>query len=170
MNKNAKPDHEDLVRVYSHLANGLQSVFDKKNRQYGNSFMDYGRVSLYLDMKRKWLRYKSCFKESDDSVSTDFDKVSQITPSLIDLANYSMLAILRELGQQIDCEINKLKMKSVSGEIRTDLLICSVKLLTDSWLAEESSIDLSDIVTRSLQQVLQVKSVNYDTMEDEYDL
>ncbi len=89
----------NIVRnLYGKVIDSATTLFLKKNSEYGCAFMKYSRLSLYIDLKRKWLRFNNLFEEDENKIEfTGEDKKHILVSSLIDLLNYCAIFIVREL-------------------------------------------------------------------------
>lgn len=77
---------------FSDITNQLETIYDQKNHDYGNSFDksldEFGLVSSAIRMSDKLNRFKSLIK-TDGLV-----KDESVDDTLLDLANYAILTYL----------------------------------------------------------------------------
>ena len=64
-------------------------LFKKKNEDYGNAFEDYGLIGILVRMNDKIRRMQSITQSSVSLIKTE-----SLRDTLIDLQNYSTLAII----------------------------------------------------------------------------
>lgn len=85
-------NQEEDIKTYDKIAESMRDIYVRKNSDYGSSITDtynkYGLVSFLVKMQDKINRVSTLIKK--DSMVKD----EKIEDSLMDLANYSMLAII----------------------------------------------------------------------------
>lgn len=93
-----KWDSNFVRDLYGKVIDSATTLFLKKNAEYGCAFMKYSRLSLYIDLKRKWLRFNNLFNEDENKIEfIGENKKHILVSSLIDLLNYCAIFIVREL-------------------------------------------------------------------------
>lgn len=93
---------------FKQITNEMEELYEIKNKNYGNSFSqqyaEYGLTSVCIRLEDKLRRLKSLNKQLIDSQNgiTDINVQDEsIRDTLIDLANYSVLAIIElDKGQK----------------------------------------------------------------------
>lgn len=96
----------EAIDVFKSITGEMTRLFEIKNKNYGNSFSkqfeEYGLTSVCIRLEDKLNRLKSLNKQLQDSqngiTDVNIDDES-IKDTLIDLANYSVLAIM-ELNKE----------------------------------------------------------------------
>ena len=74
----------------------MYDLFVKKNRDYGDGFVKQKLSGAFFDMKRKWTRLKTIFKEGEISNLEEVNVGEEtVIDTLIDLANYCVLTCIR---------------------------------------------------------------------------
>lgn len=85
-------------KLHQELINELHDLYIRKNKDYGNSvhdtFKKYGLTAFLVRMEDKMNRLRTLSRQ-DAQVSDE-----KIEDTLMDLANYALLAII-ELKQQV---------------------------------------------------------------------
>ena len=91
----------EAIDVFKSITGEMTRLFEIKNKNYGNSFSkqfeEYGLTSVCIRLEDKLNRLKSLNKQLQDSQNgiTDVNMDDEsIKDTLIDLANYSVLAIM----------------------------------------------------------------------------
>ena len=64
----------------------MYEIFSKKNKDYGDHFVNYSTEGAYMDLLRKWRRIETVFKNGETNVDDE-----TLKDTLIDLANYCIL-------------------------------------------------------------------------------
>ena len=89
----------DKIEQFKNLTKEMQELCERKNKDYGNSANDtykkYGMVSYLVRMEDKINRIRNLVLKGDQQV-----KDESIRDTLIDLANYSLLAIIDMENEQ----------------------------------------------------------------------
>lgn len=85
----------DLQKFQNIQQEGYE-LFKQKNKDYGDSYKDYGFLGILVRMNDKINRYISINKNNISMVNTE-----NLKDTLIDLHNYSTMAIM-ELNENID--------------------------------------------------------------------
>lgn len=88
---------ENKIELHQQILNNMHELYIKKNHDYGDSVHDtyekYGLVSFLVRMEDKLNRVRTLSK--DDVKITDVKvKDEKIEDTLLDLANYSILALM----------------------------------------------------------------------------
>lgn len=118
----------DLIELHADILNTLHNLYVDKNHDYGNSVHDtykkYGLVSFLVRMEDKLNRVRtlsrSSVKESDVRVQDE-----KIEDTLLDLANYAILAVM-------ELRLNT-KSNIKNNEICTDIHLNAVKEILDQY-------------------------------------
>ena len=101
----------DRITQYKAVQNEAFNLFQKKNKDYGDSFANFGPIGVIVRMGDKINRLSNI---TNSSVS--FVKTESIRDTLIDLHNYSAMAIML-----MDESKAKKKQKNTSNNPFTDL-------------------------------------------------
>jgi len=112
-----KPIKMNVNEIHGKISHAVHQLFEIKNDQYGNAFMKYGRIGLFIDTLRKYERYKNCFDIDDDSIFLDHESKDNIIPSLTDLANYAIMGIVVEIKRMIEGKSEEEAQKIVDNII-----------------------------------------------------
>lgn len=95
----------DRVEVHKELLDNMHDIYVKKNHDYGDSVHEtyerYGMTSFLVRMEDKMNRIRTLDKAEDIKVTDE-----QMEDTLLDLANYAILAIIelkRGKARQLDC-------------------------------------------------------------------
>lgn len=91
----------------------IRKLYKKKNAQYGDAYKVFGRVSLFQDMKRKWYRLQNFFKEEENSISFDMKNLPLLIPTLVDLANYSIMFAEREAEKLSEEQLGLINLRAL---------------------------------------------------------
>ena len=99
---NIMPDKKEkqakcVKQIFAKVMSMMQNTFSKKNEDYGCAFMERGRASVLIDMTRKFLRLQAQIEEKENSISYVGNEKT-LLPTLIDIANYAMIAAIREFS------------------------------------------------------------------------
>ena len=100
----------DRITQYQAVQNEAFNLFQKKNQDYGDSFANFGPIGVIVRMGDKINRLSSVTNSSISLVKTE-----SIRDTLIDLHNYSAMAIML-----IDESKAKEKQKNTSNALFTD--------------------------------------------------
>lgn len=100
---NAETYNDKLVREHKELTTYLSSLYELKNKKYGDSFgksiRKRGFVSAIVRMEDKWNRLDNLVTMKEDGSDTD----ESLQDTLLDLANYCLMTVM---------ELNHTKEKS----------------------------------------------------------
>lgn len=81
------------VRRFAELCIAMTQTYDRKNKDYGNSFsrsvQRYGKIAALTRMSDKWNRLENLMLNEDAKV-----KDESITDTLIDLASYALMTAM----------------------------------------------------------------------------
>ena len=93
---------EEKIEVHKELLDGLHNLYITKNRDYGDSVHDtyekYGLVSFLVRLEDKLNRARTLSKQA--AVVQD----EKIEDTLMDMANYAILAVIELKGDRINNE------------------------------------------------------------------
>ncbi len=85
---------EQKVRMHKEIIDSMHDLYERKNKDYGDSVHDtyekYGMTSFLVRMEDKLNRVRTL--TADDTIALVSDE--KIEDTLIDLANYAVLAII----------------------------------------------------------------------------
>lgn len=99
----AETYNDKLVREHKELTTYLSSLYELKNKKYGDSFgksiRKRGFVSAIVRMEDKWNRLDNLVTMKEDGSDTD----ESLQDTLLDLANYCLMTVM---------ELNHAKEKS----------------------------------------------------------
>lgn len=91
LSKNAQ--HEMRLEEHQKICDYLHDLYDRKNRDYGSSVTDtfnkYGLVSFLVRLEDKLNRVRSLTQNGEAKVLDE-----KIEDTLMDMANYAMLAVI----------------------------------------------------------------------------
>ena len=109
----------DKVKVHKELLDNMHDVYVRKNHDYGDSVHEtyerYGMTSFLVRMEDKMNRIRTLDEAEDIKV-----KDEKMEDTLLDLANYAILAII-ELKRDKAQQLNKKKKKNAvwrSNEVK----------------------------------------------------
>lgn len=89
---------EEKIEVHKELLDSLHNLYIAKNRDYGDSVHDtyekYGLVSFLVRLEDKLNRARTLSKQ--DAVVQD----EKIEDTLMDMANYAILAVIELKGER----------------------------------------------------------------------
>jgi len=77
------------LNQYNAVHKEARELFELKNKDYGDSFANYGTVGVLMRMKDKLNRYQSITRNGVTLVDDE-----QLRDTLIDLHNYSAMAVM----------------------------------------------------------------------------
>lgn len=77
------------LNQYMKVHKEARDLFELKNKDYGDSFANYGTVGVLMRMKDKLNRYQSITRNGVTLVNDE-----QLRDTLIDLHNYSAMAVM----------------------------------------------------------------------------
>lgn len=93
---------EEKIEVHKELLDGLHNLYITKNRDYGDSVHDtyekYGLVSFLVRLEDKLNRARTLSKQA--AVVQD----EKIEDTLMDMANYAILAVIELKGDRTNNE------------------------------------------------------------------
>lgn len=93
---------EEKIEAHQELLDGLHNLYITKNRDYGDSVHDtyekYGLVSFLVRLEDKLNRARTLSKQA--AVVQD----EKIEDTLLDMANYALLAVLELKGDRTNNE------------------------------------------------------------------
>lgn len=93
---------EEKIEVHKELLDGLHNLYITKNRDYGDSVHDtyekYGLVSFLVRLEDKLNRARTLSKQA--AVVQD----EKIEDTLMDMANYAILAVIELKGERTNNE------------------------------------------------------------------
>lgn len=93
---------EEKIEAHKELLDGLHNLYVTKNRDYGDSVHDtyekYGLVSFLVRLEDKLNRARTLSKQA--AVVQD----EKIEDTLLDMANYAVLAVLELKGERTNNE------------------------------------------------------------------
>lgn len=91
---NAETYNDKLVREHKELTTYLSSLYELKNKKYGDSFgksiRKRGLVSAIVRMEDKWNRLDNLATNKEDGSDTD----ESLQDTLLDLANYCIMTVM----------------------------------------------------------------------------
>lgn len=122
------------IDVHKKLLDDMHDLYIKKNADYGNSVHDtyekYGLVSFLVRMEDKLNRVRNLNK---DNVKISDAKVQdeKIEDTLMDLANYAILAIMELKREKSFFKTENAKYDTYQEEINNQDIIDSVKYFMD---------------------------------------
>jgi hypothetical protein len=122
------------IDVHKKLLDDMHDLYIKKNADYGNSVHDtyekYGLVSFLVRMEDKLNRVRNLNK---DNVKISDAKVQdeKIEDTLMDLANYAILAIMELKREKSFFKTENVKYNTYQEEINNQDIIDSVKYFMD---------------------------------------
>ena len=95
---------EDKIELHSKLLDNLHNLYVTKNRDYGDSVHDtyekYGLVSFLVRLEDKLNRARGLSKR--DALVLD----EKIEDTLLDMANYAILAVIELRADQKEMTLN----------------------------------------------------------------
>lgn len=98
---NTETYNDKLVREHKELTTYLSSLYELKNKKYGDSFgrsiRKRGLVSAIVRMEDKWNRLDNLVTNHEDGSDTD----ESLQDTLLDLANYCIMTVM-ELNHMED--------------------------------------------------------------------
>lgn len=104
---NAETYNEKLVREHKELTTYLSSLYELKNKKYGDSFgksiRKRGLVSAVVRMEDKWNRLDNLATNKEDGSDTD----ESLQDTLLDLANYCLMTVMEINHAKEHCSHDK---------------------------------------------------------------
>lgn len=118
------------IDVHKKLLDDMHDLYIKKNADYGNSVHDtyekYGLVSFLVRMEDKLNRVRNLNKDNV-KISDAKVKDEKIEDTLMDLANYAILAIMELKRENSFFKTENVKYNTYQEEINNQDIIDSVK-------------------------------------------
>lgn len=122
------------IDVHKKLLDDMHDLYIKKNADYGNSVHDtyekYGLVSFLVRMEDKLNRVRNLNKDNV-KISDVKVKDEKIEDTLMDLANYAILAIMELKREKSFFKTENVKYNTYQEEINNQDIIDSVKYFMD---------------------------------------
>ena len=122
------------IDVHKKLLDDMHDLYIKKNADYGNSVHDtyekYGFVSFLVRMEDKLNRVRNLNKDNV-KISDAKVKDEKIEDTLMDLANYAILAIMELKRENSFFKTENVKYNTYQEEINNQDIIDSVKYFMD---------------------------------------
>ena len=122
------------IDVHKKLLDDMHDLYIKKNADYGNSVHDtyekYGLVSFLVRMEDKLNRVRNLNKDNV-KISDAKVKDEKIEDTLMDLANYAILAIMELKREKSFFKTENVKYDTYQEEINDQDVIDSVKYFMD---------------------------------------
>ena len=122
------------IDVHKKLLDDMHDLYIKKNADYGNSVHDtyekYGLVSFLVRMEDKLNRVRNLNKDNV-KISDVKVKDEKIEDTLMDLANYAILAIMELKRENSFFKTENVKYNTYQEEINNQDIIDSVKYCID---------------------------------------
>lgn len=122
------------IDVHKKLLDDMHDLYIKKNADYGNSVHDtyekYGLVSFLVRMEDKLNRVRNLNKDNV-KISDAKVKDEKIEDTLMDLANYAILAIMELKRENSFFKTENVKYNTYQEEINNQDIIDSVKYFMD---------------------------------------
>ena len=101
---NAETYNDKLVREHKELTTYLSSLYELKNKKYGDSFgksiRKRGLVSAIVRMEDKWNRLDNLVTSKEDGSDTD----ESLQDTLLDLANYCLMTVMELNHTKENCK------------------------------------------------------------------
>lgn len=94
--KEDKKDDLSVIDTYEAITEAIKEVFINKNQEYGSIFLKFNRPLMRNEIKRKWERYETLFRDNDNTTEM-VGSPDIIVPTMVDLANYAIMTILNEI-------------------------------------------------------------------------
>ena len=105
-------NYEQEIEYFKKLTMQMAETFARKRNDYGNSTEDtlhrYGRVSLLVRMRDKLNRLDNLLLNKDNSRRVMDENIND---TLLDLANYAIIAILELTKDEMELKRNELNGK-----------------------------------------------------------
>ena len=80
-----------LFNKYEEIQDKTLKIFEKKNADYGDSFVIYGTIGVLIRMGDKFLRIQSLIKNPDYNGNVIDESIKD---TLLDLVNYAAMAVM----------------------------------------------------------------------------
>ena len=89
----------DLIKEHLQVCDLLNTIYQQKNKAYGNSFGDtyreFGNISALTRMSDKWNRIKNLSLNNIDKMNDE-----SLVDSCMDLANYLIMYVMEIQGDR----------------------------------------------------------------------
>lgn len=125
---------ENKIELHQQILNNMHELYIKKNHDYGDSVHDtyekYGLVSFLVRMEDKLNRVRNLNKDNV-KISDAKVKDEKIEDTLMDLANYAILAIMELKRENSFFKTENVKYNTYQEEINNQDIIDSVKYFMD---------------------------------------
>ena len=102
-------DNYNRVQKFEQITNEMFDLYKRKNADYGNSvaktFDEYGLVSFLVRIEDKLNRVSTLTKKSSTEQQVKDEKIED---TLLDLANYSIMALIEldRVKSELTCEMS----------------------------------------------------------------
>ena len=102
-------DNYNRVQKFEQITNEMFDLYKRKNADYGNSvaktFDEYGLVSFLVRIEDKLNRVSTLTKKSSTEQQVKDEKIGD---TLLDLANYSIMALIEldRVKSELTCEMS----------------------------------------------------------------
>ena len=102
-------DNYNRVQKFEQITNEMFDLYKRKNADYGNSvaktFDEYGLVSFLVRIEDKLNRVSTLAKKSSTEQQVKDEKIED---TLLDLANYSIMALIEldRVKSELTCEMS----------------------------------------------------------------
>ncbi len=106
---------------YQHIATKAKELFMKKNADYGDAFATYGIVGVLVRMGDKIARLKTFTKVSEFKV-----KDESVLDTLIDLYNYSVMAMILINDDECSTNLNRMSTEELHTYLNTKQNMCNI--------------------------------------------
>ena len=125
------------VQRFEEITTAMLDLYKRKNADYGNSvaktFDEYGLVSFLVRIEDKLNRVATLTKKSTTEQQVKDEKIED---TLLDLANYSIMALI-ELDRVKSEQVHSLNASSLSvhccSSLRTLTLAFAIFITSISW-------------------------------------
>lgn len=109
----------DKIELHRQILDEMHNLYEKKNHDYGDSvhdtYMKYGLTSFLVRIEDKLNRIRTLDKNRDDIKVTD----EKIEDTLLDLANYAVIALVEE---KLNKNLEESDMEIVSSDIINEVM------------------------------------------------
>lgn len=106
---------------YQHIAGKAKELFVKKNADYGDAFATYGIVGVLVRIGDKIARLETCTKVKEFKV-----KDESILDTLIDLYNYSIMAMMLINDDECSTNLNRMSTEELHTYLNTKQNMCNI--------------------------------------------
>ena len=100
---------------YQHIASKAKELFTKKNADYGDAFATYGIVGVLIRMGDKISRLETSTKVNEFKV-----KDESVLDTLIDLYNYSIMALMLINDDECSTNLNRMSNEELEEYLITN--------------------------------------------------